>query len=111
MDDNSTLKGTVPADDYTDPEGTVPVDYRTTAELQAGENVLNELEASATIWQHSTLVEGEVRKFLENHRKDILYWPDVIQSHMRTVREKCKPVEYAQGRMHEWPCDAELYIQ
>ena len=79
----------MPADDYTEsPEGTVPVDYRTTAELEDEENVLSQLEASATILQHSTSVQGEVRNFLETHWKDIQYWTDVIQSHMKTVREK-----------------------
>ena len=57
VDDSSELKVTVPADDNTGPEGTVPVDYCATAELQAEENVLSELEASATILQHSTLGE------------------------------------------------------
>ena len=110
VDDSSELKGTVPADDNTVPEGTVPVDYRTAAELEDEENGLNQLEASATlvVETRSTLVEGEVRKFLENHWKDVQYWTDIIQSHMRAVREKSKPFEWAQGKMHEWPCDAEF---
>ena len=89
VDDSSELKGTVPADDYTGPEGTVPaelqdedhvlrrlgagVEHLIASELAPKENVLSQLEASATILQHATLVEGEVRKFLENHWKDIQY--------------------------------------
>ena len=45
---------------------------------------------------------------MENHWQDIQYWTDVIQSRMRTVRDKSKPFEWAKGKMHEWPRDAEL---
>ena len=45
---------------------------------------------------------------MENHWKDVQYWTDIIQSHMRVVREESKPFEWAQGKMHEWPRDAEL---
>ena len=107
VDDSGELKGTVPTDDYTDPQGTVPVDDDDAAELQK-ENDFSELEATAAHLRRATLVEGELRKFLENHWKDIQYWTDVIQSHMRTVHEKSKPFEWAQGKMHEWRCDAEL---
>ena len=84
VDDSGELKGTVPTDDYTDPQGTVPVDDDDAAELQK-ENDFSELEATAAHLRRATLVEGELRKFLENHWKDIQYWTDVIQSHMRTV--------------------------
>lgn len=113
VDDSSELKGTVPADDNTVPEGTVPVDYRTTAELEDEEIGLNQLETPATlvVETRSTLVEGEVRKFLENHWKDVQYWTDIIQSHMRAVREKANHLNGRKGKCMNGPVMRNLYTQ
>ena len=108
VDDSSELKGTVPADDNTVPEGTVPVDYRTTAELEDEEIGLNQLETPATlvVETRSTLVEGEVRNFF-----DVQYWTDIIQSHMRAVREKANHLNGRKGKCMNGPVMRNLYTQ
>ena len=45
---------------------------------------------------------------MEKYWKYFQYWTDVIQSHMRTVRDKSKPFEWAKGKPRERPCDAAL---